>query len=119
MAAQTDAPGWFGKLSMLGDFASRRLSSDWIRPCDEWLSASLRTSQERLGERLVAVVFGCALVTLTVQGLTLTPLLRLMGVGGAGAAEREIQLRQGELLAARAGQAELDRMQKLLSLIHI
>ncbi len=64
-------------------------------------------------ERLVAVVFGCALVTLTVQGLTLTPLLRLMGVGGAGAAEREIQLRQGELLAARAGQAELDRMQKL------
>ena len=64
-------------------------------------------------ERLVAVVFGCALVTLTVQGLTLTPLLRLMGVGGAGAAEREIQLRQGELLASRAGQAELDRMQKL------
>ncbi len=64
-------------------------------------------------ERLVAVVFGCALVTLTVQGLTLTPLLRLMGVGGAGAAEREIQVRQGELLAARAGQAELDRMQKL------
>ena len=54
MAAQTDAPGWFGKLSMLGDFASRRLSSDWIRPCDEWLSASLRTSQERLGERWLA-----------------------------------------------------------------
>jgi len=49
--AQTKAPGWFGKLSMLGDFASRRLSSEWIRPCDEWLSASLRTSQERLGER--------------------------------------------------------------------
>lgn len=64
-------------------------------------------------DRLVAVVFGCALVTLTVQGLTLTPLLRLMGVGGAGQAEREIQVRQGELLAARAGQAELDRMQKL------
>jgi type VI secretion system ImpM family protein len=54
VAAQTDAPGWFGKLSMLGDFASRRLSSDWIRPCDEWLSASLRTSQERLGERWLA-----------------------------------------------------------------
>jgi type VI secretion system protein ImpM len=48
---QTDVPGWFGKLSMLGDFASRRLSSEWIRPCDEWLSASLRASQERLGER--------------------------------------------------------------------
>jgi CPA1 family monovalent cation:H+ antiporter len=64
-------------------------------------------------DRLVAVVFGCALVTLTVQGLTLTPLLRLMGVGGAGQAEREIQVRQGELLAARAGQAELERMQKL------
>jgi type VI secretion system protein ImpM len=47
---QPEAPGWFGKLSMLGDFASRRLSSDWIRPCDDWLSASIRTSQERLGE---------------------------------------------------------------------
>lgn len=51
VTTQTETPGWFGKLSMLGDFASRRLSSEWIRPCDEWLSASIRTSQERLGER--------------------------------------------------------------------
>lgn len=49
--SHNDAPGWFGKLSMLGDFASRRLSNDWIRPCDAWLSASLRSSQERLGAR--------------------------------------------------------------------
>lgn len=48
---QSDVPGWFGKLSMLGDFASRRLSSDWIRPCDEWLSASMEASRARLGER--------------------------------------------------------------------
>jgi type VI secretion system protein ImpM len=52
--AQTEAPGWFGKLAVLGDFASRRLSDDWIRPCDDWLSACMRTSQERLGERWLA-----------------------------------------------------------------
>lgn len=51
---QAEAPGWFGKLAMLGDFASRRLSNEWIRPRDEWLSACMRTSQERLGERWLA-----------------------------------------------------------------
>ncbi len=43
------APGWFGKLSMLGDFASRRLSPDWVRSCDVWVSAGLRNSQQELG----------------------------------------------------------------------
>ena len=42
-------PGWFGKLSMLGDFASRRLDPAWIESCDRWLSASMQASQQQLG----------------------------------------------------------------------
>jgi type VI secretion system protein ImpM len=53
--AVDDAPGWYGKLSMLGDFATRRLDASWVRACDQWLSASLRTSQEALGERWMSV----------------------------------------------------------------
>lgn len=62
---------------------------------------------------LTAVVFGCALVTLTVQGLTLTWFGRALGLGRAGEAEQQLEEQQGRLLAARAGQAELDRMQHL------
>jgi len=62
---------------------------------------------------MLAIVFGCAIVTLTAQGLTLAPLARLFGVGAADESQRRLALRQGELLAARAGQAELDHMQRL------
>jgi type VI secretion system protein ImpM len=48
MAHQT-TPGWFGKLSMLGDFASRRLDPAWTEACDRWLSASMQSSQQQLG----------------------------------------------------------------------
>jgi CPA1 family monovalent cation:H+ antiporter len=64
-------------------------------------------------ELLTAVVFGCALVTLTLQGLTLVPVARGLGLGRAGEAERRLEEQQGRLLAARAGQAELDRLQHL------
>jgi type VI secretion system protein ImpM len=47
----SDAPGWFGKLSMLGDFASRRLEPAWVLSCDQWLSAGVQASQAALGER--------------------------------------------------------------------
>lgn len=43
-----DAPGWYGKLPTLGDFASRRLEADFIEPWDHWLAegiAALRTAQ--------------------------------------------------------------------------
>jgi len=62
-------------------------------------------------ELITTVVFGCALVTLTVQGLSLAPLARRLGIGRASDAERRLQEQQGRLLAARAGQAELDRLQ--------
>jgi CPA1 family monovalent cation:H+ antiporter len=64
-------------------------------------------------ELLTQVVFGCALVTLTAQGLTLARFARALGIGKAGEAERRLDVEQGRLLAARAGQAELERLQKM------
>ena len=55
------------------------------------LSMALALSlPEWLPERplLRAVVFGCALVTLTLQGLTLAPVAQLLGVAGSGEARR-------------------------------
>lgn len=49
--AQDDAAGWFGKLAVLGDFASRRLTPDWVKACDDWLSSCLEASRRDLGER--------------------------------------------------------------------
>jgi len=43
------APGWYGKLPTLGDFASRRLDASFIDPWDAWLAqgiANLRASSE-------------------------------------------------------------------------
>lgn len=64
-------------------------------------------------ELLVTVTFGCALVTLTVQGLSLAGVARRLGIGHRDAAEEELEGHQGQLLAARAGQAELDRLQHM------
>ena len=62
---------------------------------------------------IASVVFGCALITLTVQGLSLAPLARRLGVGRGTGPERQIDENQGRLLAARAAQRELDRLQQL------
>jgi NhaP-type Na+/H+ or K+/H+ antiporter len=69
---------------------------------------------EWLPERplLRAVVFGCALVTLTLQGLTLAPVARRLRVAGSSEG-RHLEVEQGRLLAARAAQSELDRLQRL------
>jgi CPA1 family monovalent cation:H+ antiporter len=61
---------------------------------------------------LRTIVFGCALVTLTVQGLTLALAARKLGVAGS-AESRRLEVEQGRLLAARAAQSELDRLQRL------
>ncbi len=53
--ALDDAAGWFGKIALLGDFASRRLPADWVRACDEWLSDCIETSRRELGERWLEV----------------------------------------------------------------
>jgi CPA1 family monovalent cation:H+ antiporter len=62
---------------------------------------------------IASIVFGCAFVTLTVQGLTLAPLARRLGVGRVSDADRLLDQNQGRLLAARAAQRELDRLQQL------
>jgi len=45
-----DAPGWYGKLSSLGDFAYRRLPSEFLQVGDAWLSHAMSASREQLGE---------------------------------------------------------------------
>jgi type VI secretion system protein ImpM len=49
-ASPPPLPGWYGKLPALGDFASRRLPSDFIDRWDSWLQASLVSSRAALGE---------------------------------------------------------------------
>jgi len=44
------APGWFGKLPALGDFASRRLPGEWIEAWDGWLQRELVRSRAALGD---------------------------------------------------------------------
>lgn len=46
-----DQPGWYGKLSSLGDFAQRRLPPEWVQACDAWLSQCIATSAQQLGAR--------------------------------------------------------------------
>ena len=47
--AAAAAPGWYGKLPTLGDFASRRLEPGFIEPWDAWLAAGLAAQREALG----------------------------------------------------------------------
>jgi type VI secretion system protein ImpM len=56
-----ETPGWTGKLSALGDFASRRLAADDVQWLDEWLSACVRTSQQQLGTRWMEVYLSAPL----------------------------------------------------------
>ena len=46
-----EAPGWYGKVAALGDFASRRLDHEWVQACDRWLSDCVSSSQSQLGDR--------------------------------------------------------------------
>ena len=50
-----EAPGWYGKLAMLGDFASRRLPQNFVDACDAWLASGVEHSRAQLGERWLDV----------------------------------------------------------------
>lgn len=39
--ADSNTPGWYGKLPSLGDFASRRLAHELIEPWDAWLAEEI------------------------------------------------------------------------------
>jgi len=43
------APGWYGKVAFLGDFASRRLPQEFVDVCDAWLARGIEASQTQLG----------------------------------------------------------------------
>ena len=43
-------PGWFGKIPALGDFAMRRMASEFVAVWDDWLQRSLAASATALGE---------------------------------------------------------------------
>ena len=49
-ATAATAPGWFGKLACLGDFAHRRLPPAFTQVCDAWLSGGVQASRAQLGE---------------------------------------------------------------------
>lgn len=44
-------PGFYGKLPVLGDFVSRRLSRDFINPWDNWLQNAMTISQQQLAKQ--------------------------------------------------------------------
>ncbi len=54
-AGARDAPGWYGKLATLGDFANRRLPAEFIQLGDAWLSRAVSASREQLGEQWLDV----------------------------------------------------------------
>lgn len=49
-AGSREVPGWFGKISTLGDFVQRRLPIHFVRLSDAWLSRAMVASQHQFGE---------------------------------------------------------------------
>jgi type VI secretion system protein ImpM len=49
LSADAGAAGWYGKIPALGDFASRRLPTEFTQRWDAWLARAIETSQSALG----------------------------------------------------------------------
>ena len=49
------APGWYGKLPLLGDFAHRRLPQSVVDALDAWLSRGMAESRAQLGDEWLDV----------------------------------------------------------------
>jgi CPA1 family monovalent cation:H+ antiporter len=64
---------------------------------------------------LVTVTFGVVLLSLLIQGLTMSPLLRLLGIVSLKPGRESVELARGKLMAAYAGLEALDRMSHGLS----
>ncbi len=60
-------------------------------------------------ELIIDLTFGTVLLCILVQGLTIKPLLRRLGIGGADPVRVEGELLRGRLLAGRAALVELER----------
>jgi type VI secretion system protein ImpM len=55
----TLSPGFYGKLPILGDFVSRHLPKDFIKPWDDWLQRSIAVSKQELGENWLKTYLTC------------------------------------------------------------
>jgi type VI secretion system protein ImpM len=53
------APGFYGKVPILGDFVTRRLPVDFVRPWDAWLQGAMSASQGELGTTWLDVYLTC------------------------------------------------------------
>ncbi len=62
---------------------------------------------------LIDITFGVVLLSLLVQGLTMAPLLRRLGVGKSGARRLDYDRTRNELQAVRVALGELDRMERV------
>ncbi|HYS14557.1 MAG TPA: type VI secretion system-associated protein TagF [Burkholderiaceae bacterium] len=49
LSSDSGAAGWYGKIPALGDFASRRLPTEFTQRWDAWLARAIETSQAALG----------------------------------------------------------------------
>lgn len=49
-AGSVEAPGFFGKVPVRGDFVTRRLPQSFTGPWDEWLQAAMAESREQMGD---------------------------------------------------------------------
>ena len=78
-AAGAAAPGWYGKLSTLGDFAARRLPDAAVQALDCWLSEVVSGSRRELGDDWLQCYLASPL-----QRFVLGP--GLLPAGGGGAA---------------------------------
>lgn len=63
-------------------------------------------------EMLVTTTFGVVLLTILVQGLTISPLLRRLGLVRSPAGRRQRELARGEIQAIDAAITELDRIER-------
>jgi CPA1 family monovalent cation:H+ antiporter len=62
------------------------------------------------GGLLVTITFGVVLISILLQGLTMPPLLRWLGIIKWDEGQRAVELAQGRLMAAHAGLEALDQM---------
>ncbi len=64
---------------------------------------------------LITVTFGVVLLSILLQGLSMGPLLRRLGVVKRHEARQQYQLKRGELRMAQAALGEIDHMERLHS----
>lgn len=61
-------------------------------------------------ELLISMTFGVVIISILGHGLTISPLLRLLGIVTLRGERREYELARGQMQAARAALAELERL---------